>query len=66
MSDTDRDRNDPEGPEDLKTGGYPAMPPLDAVDPDLEQEGEKADPPDSGWGGAARAAEGETDRDRDR
>jgi hypothetical protein len=66
MTDQERDRNDPETPEDLATAGYPAMPPLDAVDPDLEQEGEKADPPESGWAGAAGAAEGEADRDRDR
>jgi len=54
--DDDRDKP-PERPEDLKTGGYPPMPPLDAVDPDLEQEGETADPPDSGWAGAAQATE---------
>ena len=55
--DDDRDRI--EQPADERSGGYPAMPPLDAVDPDLEQEGEVADPPESGWGGAARAAEGD-------
>ena len=55
--DDDRDRIDQ--PSDESVGGYPAMPPLDAVDPDLEQEGEVADPPESGWGGAARAAEGD-------
>lgn len=57
MSDThDRERDEPERPEDPKTGGYPPMPPLDRVDPDLEQEGEATDPPEGGWGGAARAA----------
>jgi len=59
MTDNEREKTDPEGPEDLKTGGYPAMPPLDAVDPDLEQEGEVADTPDSGWAGAAKATERE-------
>lgn len=67
MSDHDRDRETHERPNDLDTGGYPAMPPLDAVDPDLEQEGEKADPPDSGWGGAAQAAtEDDLPRHRER
>jgi hypothetical protein len=63
MNDRDRDRTD--STEDR--GGYPTMPPLDAVDPDLEQEGEAPDKPESGWGGAARAAEGElTEKERDR
>lgn len=57
MTDNDREKSDLEGPENLKSGGYPPMPPLEAVDPDLEQEGEAADPPDSGWAGAARATE---------
>jgi hypothetical protein len=57
---TDNDRDRIERPEDERAGGYPAMPPLDAVDPDLEQEGERPDPPESGWGGAARAAEGDS------
>ena len=56
--DDDRDRIQlPEDDAGEPTGAYPPMPPLDAVDPDLEQEGEKADPPESGWGGAARATE---------
>lgn len=54
----DRDRDEAERPEDLKTGGYPPMPPLDRADPDLEREGETTtDPPEGGWGGAARATE---------
>lgn len=55
--DDDRESAEPEGPENIKSGGFPPMPPLDAVDPDLEQEGEAADPPDSGWAGAAQATE---------
>ncbi len=48
-------------------GGYPTMPPLDALEPDIEQEGEEPDAPESGWGGAARAAKGELpDEERDR
>lgn len=46
--DDDRDRIDLDEPADQRSGGYPPMPPLDAVDPDLEQEGESADPPESG------------------
>ncbi|MGZ8474753.1 MAG: hypothetical protein ACXWWQ_00820 [Candidatus Limnocylindria bacterium] len=63
MHDQDRDRSDSTD----ESGGYPTMPPLDTVDPDVEQEGEAPDAPESGWGGAARAAEGglsEKERER--
>ena len=53
MHDDDRDRIDE------PDAGYPTMPPLDAVEPDTEQEGEAPDAPEDGWAGAARAAEGE-------
>ena len=52
MHDTDRDKTD-------EPAAYPTMPPLDAVEPDIEQEGEAPEAPEDGWGGAARAAEGE-------
>ena len=52
MHDTDRDRTD-------EPAAYPTMPPLDAVEPDTAQEGEAPEAREDGWGGAARAAEGE-------
>ena len=70
MHDEDRDRTDPasrDTPTEDKGGAYPTMPPLDALEPDLEQEGEAPEAPESGWGGAARAAEGElTEKEQDR
>ena len=63
MHDQDRDRTDPTD----ESGGYPTMPPLDTVDPDVEHDGGAPDAPESGWGGAARAAEGElSEKERDR
>lgn len=62
--DHDRDRIEPDEskePED-PSASYPTMPPLDAAEPDLEQEGERPQSTDSGWAAAARAVEeGRTD-----
>lgn len=44
------------GRRDTETTAYPAMPPLANADPDVRGEDE---PTDTGWAGAARAAEGE-------
>ena len=45
-----------EEPRDTQTSGYPPMPPLAEADPEVRGEDE---PTDTGWAGAARAAEGE-------
>lgn len=50
-----------EEPRDTRAGGYPAMPPLADADPRVRGEDE---PVDSGWAGAAEAAEGEVSEER--
>jgi len=50
-----------EEPRDTRAGGFPAMPPLADTDPQVRGEDE---PVDSGWAGAAEAAEGEISDER--